>query len=42
MGYFSKEDSKTLSITVSYDNDEKEIIEIDNKKSKETQFTQIL
>ena len=42
MGYFSKEDTETLSITVSYSNDEKDIIEIDNKKSKETQFTQIL
>ena len=43
MGYFSKEDTETLSITVSYDDDDKkEIIEIDNKKSKETQFTQIL
>lgn len=42
MGYFSKEDTETLSITVSYSNDEKDIIEIDNKKSKETKFTQIL
>ena len=42
MGYFSKEDTETLSITVSYANNEKDIIEIDNKKSKETKFTQIL
>ncbi|AEM22607.1 thiamine biosynthesis protein [Brachyspira intermedia PWS/A] len=48
MGYFSKEEKDTLSITASYynnsDNKEykSEIIEIDNKESKNTKFEQIV
>ena len=47
MGYFSKEDTETLSITASYyDSDEKEynkeVIEINNQESKNTQFEQIV
>ena len=48
MGYFSKEEKDTLSITASYynDSDNKEyksdIIEINNKESKNTKFEQIV
>ncbi|CRF33838.1 thiamine biosynthesis protein [Brachyspira suanatina] len=48
MGYFSKEEKDTLSITASYYNDsdnkeyKSEIIEINNKESKNTKFEQIV
>lgn len=48
MGYFSKEENDTLSITASYYNDsdnkeyKSEIIEINNKESKNTKFEQIV
>ena len=48
MGYFSKEEKDTLSVTASYynDSDNKEyksdIIEINNKESKNTKFEQIV
>ena len=45
MGYFSKEEKETLTITASYYNDKEyksEIIEINNKESKETKFEQIV
>ena len=48
MGYFSKEEKDTLAITASYYNDsdnkeyKSEIIEINNKESKNTKFEQIV
>lgn len=42
IGYFSKEEADKLSITATYKDGKKEVVEISNKDSKNTEFEQIV